>query len=132
MSLSTSILAYQDCKEFLERAVEDDKGARIPFRTEADANFWRMRCYQCRKLDREQNAMIYDLGHKMHGHSVYDELAMTIKFSGDGFSWVYAVKLRLEPGIVESLSEIDDPPLQITAEEMKMLEDQSNDNKTTT
>src|SRR6266436_8871372 len=129
MALSNSIMAYQDCKEFLERAVDDEKGARIPFRTEKEAEYWRMRCNQFRSLDRQQNRMIFELGHKMHGHSEYDGLTMIIKHSQDNYFWVYAEKRMLEPGLVENLSEIEDVP-RLSAEEVRMLEDHSDGDKT--
>ncbi len=129
MALSNSILAYNDCKEFLERAVDDEKGARIPFRTEKEAEYWRMRCNQFRSLDRQQNRMIFELGHKMHGHSEYDGLTMIIKHSQDGYAWVYAEKRTLEPGLIENLSEVEDVP-RLSRDEMRMLEDHSNGNET--
>src|SRR5258706_4433955 len=110
MALSNSIMAYHDCKEFLERAVDDEKGARIPFRTEKEAEYWRMRCNQFRSLDRGQNRMIFDLGHKMYGQSEYDGLTMVIRHSSDGYYWVYAEKRTLEPGLIENLSEIEEAP----------------------
>ncbi len=129
MALSNSILAYGDCKEFLERAVDDEKGARIPFRSEKEAEYWRMRCNQFRALDRQQNRMVFELGHKMHGHSEYDSLTMIIRHSQDGYVWVYAEKRILEPGLIENLSEVEEVPL-LSAEETRMLEDHSNGNET--
>lgn len=123
MALSNSILAYQDCQEFFEKAVEDPKGARRPFQTEEQATRWRMRCHQYRKLHREQNSKIYDLGHMLHGRSEYDALSLSLKHSGDGLTWVYAEKHLLEPGEIEALSEVP----QITAEETRLLEDHSSD-----
>lgn len=130
MALSTSILAYKDCEEFLERAIDDPKGARVPFRTEGEATYWRMRANQFRQLHREQNRLTFDLGHQMHGHSPYDELTLSIKHSQDGYVWVYAQKLKLDPGIIENLSEIEDTPLQITAEEIRLLEHSNGDETT--
>ena len=129
MALSNSILAYIDCKEFLERAVDDERGARIPFRTEKEAEYWRMRCNQFRKLDRQQNRQVFELGHKMHGNSEYDGLTMIIRHSQDGYAWVYAEKRIIEPGLIENLSDIRDVP-RLSAEEVRMLEDHSNDNET--
>lgn len=130
MGLSTSILAYKDCEEFLDRALDDAKGARIPFRSESEANYWRMRANQFRSLDRERNMQIHSPGHKMHGHSPYDELSLTIKQSPDGYFWVYAQKISLDPGLIENLSEVDDPPLQITVEEIRLLENHNGDETT--
>lgn len=131
MSLSNSILAYMDCKEFLERALDAERGARIPFRTEKEAEYWRMRCNQFRVLDRRQSKTIFAPGHKMHGHSEYDGLTMTIKYSEDGYHWVYAQKRVIDPGQIEDITD-DVPTLQITAEEVRMLENHTDDNETPT
>lgn len=109
MALSNSLQAYLDCKEFLEKALDDEVGARLPFRTSEQAEHWRMRCYQFRKLDREQNKAVFEIGHKMHGASEYDGLTMTIKESTDGWWWVYAKKNIVDAGSIEALSEIEEP-----------------------
>lgn len=127
MALSNSILAYTDCKEFLERALDAERGVRIPFRLEREAEHWRMRCNQFRSLDRKANKQIHELGTPMHGQSEYDTITMTIKFSPDGYHWVYAQK-RTVPNGIEDIP--DEAPMQITAEEVKFLEDQSDDNQT--
>src|SRR5258708_10661161 len=129
MALSNAIMAYQDCKEFLERAIDEEEGARIPFRPEREAEYWRMRCNQFRSLDRRQNQMVFELGHKMHGQSEYDGLTMVIKQSQDGYVWVYAEKRVLEPGLIENLSGIKDVP-RLKADEVRMLEDHSDGNET--
>jgi len=131
MALSNSILAYNDCREFLERAVEDPKGARLPFGSSRNAEYWRMRCNQFRSLDREQNKRIYEPGHKMWGVSEYDTLTLTIRYSADNLCWVYAVKLILDAGMIEPLSEVPGfgEPLEVTAEEVKFLVDHSNDDE---
>lgn len=120
MAMSNSILAYLDCKEFFEKAMEDEKGARRPFQgpyAEDHASRYRMRCHQFRKLDREQNSEIYEVGHQMHGRSEYDLLTLTLRYSSDAV-WVYAEKLLLDPGEIESLSGVP----EITPEERQLLE----------
>lgn len=120
MAMSNSIIAYGDCKEFFEKAIEDPKGARRPFvgqYAEDHASRYRMRCHQFRKLDRQQNEEIYEIGHQMYGRSEYDLLTLTIKYSPDAV-WVYAEKLMLDPGEIESLSEVP----EITPEERELLE----------
>jgi hypothetical protein len=126
MSLPDSVLAYGDCKDFLERALEAERGARMIFRTSKDAEYWRMRCNQFRKLDRKQNRMVFEPGHKMHGHSEYDIITMTVKYSPDGYYWVYAQKMVLEPGRVEEIPE-DESSLLAEFEEVKLLEHRDGD-----
>jgi hypothetical protein len=129
MALSNSILAYADCSEFLERALDAERGARIPFLAETEARYWRMRCNQFRTLHREQNRQIHEIGTKMHGVSEYDELTMTIKQSSDGYFWVYAQKRTIRAGDIEEIP-IEEAPLQITQDEIRMLEDHSDDDQT--
>lgn len=126
MALSESLLAYSDCQEFFEKAVEDTKGARRPFPDEKQATRWRMRCHQFRKLHRKQNAEVYALGEMLHGRSEYDVLTLTIKFSPDGYYWVYAEKLLLQPGEIETLSDVP----ELSAEERLLLEDHSDNEAT--
>jgi hypothetical protein len=130
MGLSNSILAYQDCAKFMERAVDDPKGARVPFRTEQEAEYWRMRCYQYRKLDRAQNKIVFNPGDKMFGLSVFDELSLTIKHSEDGWAWVYAQKITINPGVIESLSEVPEVTIEGVFEEVRLLEGGTNGDKT--
>jgi len=63
----------------------------------------------------------------MHGLSEYDELTMTIKWSSDGYWWVYAQKRTVPEGLIEDIP--DEPPLQISADEVRYLEDHSNGNE---
>lgn|SRR6267142_2105769 len=126
MSLPDSVLAYSDCRDFLDRALEAERGARMIFRTSKDAEYWRMRCNQFRKLDRRQNKMVFDIGHQMHGNSQYDTLTMTIKSSPDGYHWVYAEKKILEPGRVEDIPE-DETSLLAEFEEVRLLEHRDGD-----
>lgn len=123
MALSNSLLAYDDCQQFFEKAVEDPKGARRPFPTEDQAIRWRMRCHQFRKLHREQNAAVYPLGELLHGRSEYDVFTLTIKYSPDGYHWVYAERVTLEPGEIEGLSEVP----ELAQEERMLLEDHSDE-----
>jgi hypothetical protein len=131
MSLSESVLAYSDCKEFFERAMDTERGARIPFRTSKEAEYWRMRCNQFRKLDRRENMVIHEVGTKMYGRSEYDMLTMVIKESPEPLFWVYAEKRTLADGLVEDIPE-DEGALLAEFEEVKLLEDQTNDDKTGT
>lgn len=126
MSLSNATLAFTDCKEFLERALDADRGARVPFQTEEQAGYWRMRCYQFSKLDRKDNELVYNPGDRMFGQSEYDCLSLVIKRSTDGFFWVYAEKRTLDPGMIEDIPD-EGIPLQIDANPQQLIEDHSDD-----
>lgn len=131
MALSNSTMAYQDCREFLEKALDADHGSRIPFRDEGAAKYFQMRCNQFRTLDRVDSKLIYEIGHNLHGKSVYDVLTLTIKLSPDGFAWVYAQQRTLPEGLVEPIAP-DDPAITLADfTEVHLLEDQSNGDETT-
>lgn len=130
MALSNSTMAYLDCKEFLERALDESNGARIPFRDEGSAKYFQMRCNQYRTLDRTDSKLIYEPGHNLHGKSAYDTLTLTIKPSPDGYAWVYAQQRTIPEGLIEPIA-TDDPAITLTDfTEVHLLEDQSNGNET--
>src|SRR6266702_8822129 len=79
MPTSTSRLAYGDCYDLLDKAVEDAKGMRVRFSTFAGAQAFRMRMYAARSVDREDNKGIYPKDHPMHGRSPYDVLLMSVR-----------------------------------------------------
>jgi hypothetical protein len=107
MPLPNSILAFQDCTDFMDRALEDAAGARMIFMTEADAHNYRMRLNQARELDRRENKMIHEPGKLLHGKSEYDILQFTIRDDTEGKWWIYARKMILDESRVELLSEVE-------------------------
>jgi hypothetical protein len=101
MSFPTSTIAYTDCYEAFDRALDHPRGIKVPTRTSADAERLRMRMHQARKLAREANTKIYpDPEHPLHGRSPYDALVVRI----DG-NWV-----RVEPiqSFADKIVPIDD------------------------
>ncbi len=90
MPLSDSRLAYKDCYAFLDQALEDGKGARVPFSNFASASYFRMRCHQARTINKRENKQIYQKGDPMWGLSEYDQLVVRIKEDTEGEFWVYA------------------------------------------
>lgn len=129
MSLPNSFLAYEAQIQFMERAMDEAKGARMFFLREAEAEHWRMRCNYARVLHRRENLTVHEPGTKLHGKSEYDVIVFTIRTSPDGF-WVYAEKQVLDTSRVEPIPEEDYSP-QIEATEIFALEDQSDDNQVT-
>ena len=110
MPTSTSRLSYPDCEAFLNLAIEDEKGARIPFLTEGMANQFRVRLNYFRTLVRNDNREIHPArDDPMHGRSEYDVLQFTILPDDEGEWWVYARQNRIDEGIVEKLSEVEGP-----------------------
>lgn len=70
--------AYRDIYEILDKSLEDPRGIRLPFNTNADAKTQQMRFNMARVIDRRDNARVYDKDNPMHGQSVYDGLSFRI------------------------------------------------------
>jgi len=109
MPTSKSRLSYPDCESFLDTALEDEKGARIPFITEGQAHQFRVRLNYFRTLCREDNAKVYpERDAPLHGRCVYDPLQFTILPDSEGEWWVYARQNKINPADVERLSEVEE------------------------
>lgn len=113
MTLSNARAAYIDCYELMDKALADPVGCRAPMKDWETASAFRLRLNYARRLDREQNALIYEAEHPMHGQSPYNMLTARIKTIG-GRVWLYLE--RTNGAIAEEaelLSEvIDDSPNQ--------------------
>lgn len=107
MPTSTSRLSYPDCESFLNIALEDEKGARLPFSTEGQANQFRVRLNYFRTLCRNDNAKIFPhADDPFHGRCEYDPLEFTIVPDAAGEWWVYARVRKSVEAEVERLSEV--------------------------
>ncbi len=108
MTLSSSRLAFLDCYDALDRALEDDRGARIKVETQDHGIFFRMRLNVARRIDRTHNRDIYPEDNPLHGTSLYDQLIFRAPREIDGQWWVYIEHNKLMPGQVEVLSEVEE------------------------
>ena len=108
MTIPTSALAYTDCYEAMDAALEDSHGVRIPVDDMDAATFFRMRVHQARKLARERNAQVYDKGHPLYASSEYDKLVCRIRKSNDQM-YLYIEQIPSLSGKIEPLSEIEEP-----------------------
>lgn len=106
MTVSTSPLAFGDCFDALDRALDDTHGIRLRVVDFAAGNFFRMRLHQARKLDRENNAKTYEPDHPMHGRSNYDKLMVRIKNQRGAF-FVYIEQVANFILEYEALSEVE-------------------------
>jgi hypothetical protein len=104
MVISTARLAYSDCFDLMDRAIEDSIGCRAQFDDEGQAMHFRMRLNKARVIDRECNMAAYTPDSPMYGQSIYDKLVARLRIDTEGKWWVY-VEHRALMGIVESLSE---------------------------
>ena len=91
----------------MDKAIEDPMGARVPMGTQDRATFFRMRCHTARQINRKDSKEIYPVGDVRYGISPYDSLTFRLKEDESGEWWVYAEKSLLEPGSIESLSELE-------------------------
>jgi hypothetical protein len=107
MPTSTSRLAYEDCYEILNMAVEDEAGARVRVPDRRDAVTLRVRLHTARRIDREENRLTYDKDHPLHGKSVYDKLVVRIKDLEEAI-YLYIEKIHLNTH-VEPLSSLSAP-----------------------
>lgn len=75
--------AFSDVADLLERAINSEKGVRIPLSSRSAAITLRARANYYRKLDRVRNKDIYPMrDHPMHGNSTYDALVLRIPPKG--------------------------------------------------
>lgn len=72
MTHATSILAYPDVKDVLDRALQSERGVKLQFDTSREAERFKARACMFRVLVRRENAKIYEIAHSLHGRSVYD------------------------------------------------------------
>jgi|SRR5215472_2194787 len=102
MGYPTSTIAYSDCYEAFDRALEHPKGAKVPCESRDAAERLRTRMHYARRLHRNDNAQIYpDPDHPLHGRSPYDSIVCKIKLINDQW-WLY-----MEP--IQSFAEIIEP-----------------------
>ncbi len=108
MSLSRSPRSFDDCYEIMDRALDDEKGARFAVKDISQAMYTRMRLHHARSLDRVTNLTAHPEGHAMHGCSVYDELVVRIREDRQGQIFVYLERMKVDWSRVDVLSEIDE------------------------
>jgi hypothetical protein len=81
MSYGSLPLSLEDVKIILDRALNARVGVRVPFSTRGQAIYWRGRANYFRRLDRRENAHIYDESHQLHKQSIYDSLRFYLEGS---------------------------------------------------
>lgn len=101
MGASKSILSYTDCKEVFERAAGNPKGLRMRFKQgEKARDFFAFRLWEFRKLDRNQNRVLYpDPTNTMHGKSFFD--LFSVKKVGE--DTIEILKINLDDCEIEDI-----------------------------
>lgn len=74
MPYSTSITAYPDIRQALDKALDSPKGLRLTFANKNEAVTFKGRVNSFRYKDRKENKKIYPEADPMHGRSAYDPL----------------------------------------------------------
>src|SRR5262245_66125607 len=110
MTASTSRLAYSDCFDLMDRAMDSRVGIRVPMRRKDSiidnrGAAWqlRTRLHSARRIDRKDNTHIYEQGHPLYGRSRYDELCVRI-YEENGTPYVYLEKRLIQEYQIEELS----------------------------
>ena len=102
MTLPTSLLAFEDCTELFNKALESSKGIRYRVADYDAAIHLRHRLHYCRKLHRDRNQEIYPPDNIEYGRSHYDRIICRIKRHADEF-YIYLERSDFLQGEVEDL-----------------------------
>lgn len=94
MSWNTSLLAFDDAREALDRAVASDKGIKINCASHGLAVSLRSRFNYYRKQDRAANRKTYGPEHPKHNTSVYDTLVLRIPHKTESDANVLYIEKR--------------------------------------
>lgn len=69
-----SPVTYADCREWLDAALESDRGIIITCNTHGEAVNLNQRLHRFRRMDRDSNRNTYPPEHPLHRSSIYDGL----------------------------------------------------------
>lgn len=105
MSLSNSRLAYQDCYELFDKALDEPRGIRVEVASIGAASYLRLRLHHARQINRAENRATYpDPAEPLHARSIYDIFVVRID-EDNASAWVYLDKQKVEIGRIESIEE---------------------------
>lgn len=111
MSLPKSIIAYKDCQEIYEKAMDSvnagGQGIRVRQESYGAAVYLRMRMNQARAINRRDNAEIYAPGDPLYMASEWDALIVTIK-TADDVHYLYVESNLLDVSNIEEIPESDE------------------------
>jgi len=109
MPANTSVLAREDIRQALDRAVASNKGVRITFSdgtpsaNSAVATSVRARMHRLRVEDRRNSAEIYPPEHPLYGQSAWDILFIQKVLLPDGSAELRLTKSDISRFILEDL-----------------------------
>lgn len=79
MPAPKAILPFPDIRALLDRALDAENGLRISGLPKKTAFKLRFNIYLVRDRDRRANKKIYEEGHPLHGHSIYDTITILVR-----------------------------------------------------
>ena len=94
MSYNKSPLAFDDVRDIFDRALDSQKGLRIPCASRSAAITLRSRFNYFRKANRKDNADMYPSDHSLHGKSMYDKLSLRVPPKGAPDEHVLYIELH--------------------------------------
>jgi hypothetical protein len=104
MTTSTSRLAFTDCLDIFDRALNARVGVRRMFDDYGPAAHFITRMHRFREIDRRDNAESYEKGHPLHGRSVYDQCVVRRpRVDSEGKWWVYIEKMDVSTMVIEEI-----------------------------
>ena len=103
MSLSNSLLSYEDVRKTLDRALEARAGVKVNFASFGQAVHFRQRAYKFRSLHQEAMRKAYPESDARYGQSVYDALMIRIEPPKGG-----TVFVRKREAIALDIEDIDE------------------------
>lgn len=94
MVTSPSRLSYLECYTILDRAMASNLGLRLTFPDVGAARSFQLRLNKARRINRDDNAEVYDASHPLYGASEYDTLTIRLKANGaaDGSGTVLVIE----------------------------------------
>ncbi len=85
MTAPQDAFSYPDCRAFMDKAIESEKGWQITFEERGQATAFRLRCYTARDRERKRNRKIYSEDSPMFDSSVWQKLTFTTKECPEGW-----------------------------------------------
>lgn len=79
--MGTNTTPLRPAREYMDQALESERGIRIECPSPAKAKSLRFSMYKIRRNDRLQNARVYPPDHPMHERSPYDPLYFRVEDS---------------------------------------------------
>jgi hypothetical protein len=81
MPQAKGLNAYPNARALLDRALDSERGIKLPYPDYSQAFKMRMNCYTVRSRERKYSTEIYESSHPLHGQTPWDGIEMIIEDS---------------------------------------------------